>query len=286
MYMKKGFIYITTNTITGKKYIGKKYYYYSNGKESNWRTYLGSSKLLKKDIDLFGDANFSREIIDEAETEEGLALLEKYYIDKADAVFNDGYYNLSNSVDKFFTTEDSIKRMLKTRERWSDEKRASVSDKMKQSWADTYEQRCNSIREYQANRTDKQRCDFRKSRSKTQKKVWASYSEDKKSKIAEQRSELNKQYWQSLSEQQKQEHHKKRKGALEKAWETTRKKAIEFSEKEVILINVKTGDEMVMSVKCIKLKYGIPHNTILSLLKGNYSTHNLYKRTWTLQDLT
>ena len=52
--MMKGFIYITTNTVNNKKYIGKKYYQYRGGKRSYWEHYLGSSKLLKEDIESIG----------------------------------------------------------------------------------------------------------------------------------------------------------------------------------------------------------------------------------------
>lgn len=78
-----GFVYIITNLITGKRYIGKKLAKFSktrykmhtqkNGKrvkkkirtkiDSDWLTYWGSSELLAKDIELFGTHSFSREIL-------------------------------------------------------------------------------------------------------------------------------------------------------------------------------------------------------------------------------
>ena len=54
-----GFIYITTNKINGKKYIGKKKYC------GNYETYLGSGIAIKNEIAKYGRENFTREIIEE-----------------------------------------------------------------------------------------------------------------------------------------------------------------------------------------------------------------------------
>jgi hypothetical protein len=78
-----GFVYLITNTITGRKYIGKKLAKFSkttykmvklkNGTkkkkkirskiDSDWQEYYGSSLELNKDIDTLGKENFSREIL-------------------------------------------------------------------------------------------------------------------------------------------------------------------------------------------------------------------------------
>ena len=78
-----GFVYLITNNITGRKYIGKKLAKFSkttykmvklkNGKkkrrkirgkiESDWQTYYGSSPELTKDVLALGTENFSREIL-------------------------------------------------------------------------------------------------------------------------------------------------------------------------------------------------------------------------------
>lgn len=78
-----GFVYLITNKLNGKKYIGKKLAKFSkttyktiklkNGKkkrkkirgkiESDWKTYYGSSPNLTADIELLGAENFSREIL-------------------------------------------------------------------------------------------------------------------------------------------------------------------------------------------------------------------------------
>ena len=69
-----GFIYMITNKITGKRYIGRKYFTKAatrqvkgkkrkTRKESDWSDYYGSSPSLLRDIEEFGKDNFHREII-------------------------------------------------------------------------------------------------------------------------------------------------------------------------------------------------------------------------------
>jgi hypothetical protein len=71
-----GFIYLITNTVNGKKYIGKKIFTNTlrvkqknktrrkvKRKESDWRDYYGSSPALSLDVEHFGKSNFKREII-------------------------------------------------------------------------------------------------------------------------------------------------------------------------------------------------------------------------------
>ena len=69
-----GFVYIITNNIDGRKYIGKKFFWSLKRKqvnkvrkrykvESDWRDYWSSSDELKADINRLGKENFTREII-------------------------------------------------------------------------------------------------------------------------------------------------------------------------------------------------------------------------------
>ena len=67
-----GFVYRITNLQTGKKYIGRKYFYQfrkPRGKsrkvksESDWKKYYGSSKELDQDRKHIGNSSFRREII-------------------------------------------------------------------------------------------------------------------------------------------------------------------------------------------------------------------------------
>lgn len=67
-----GFIYRITNTLNGRKYLGRKYFWSfrkPKGKsrkvkqESDWKKYYGSCPELKEDIKKFGKENFIREIL-------------------------------------------------------------------------------------------------------------------------------------------------------------------------------------------------------------------------------
>jgi hypothetical protein len=78
-----GFVYLIVNTVTGRKYIGKKLAKFSktsykvvtqkNGVkkkkkikskvESDWQTYFGSNDLLNEDVNNLGKDKFTREIL-------------------------------------------------------------------------------------------------------------------------------------------------------------------------------------------------------------------------------
>jgi len=85
-----GFVYVTTNLINGKKYVGKCIY----ERQNNWETYLGSGTYLKRAIKKYGKDNFSKEILEEANSSEELNLLEEKYILMFDAVNSDLFYNI------------------------------------------------------------------------------------------------------------------------------------------------------------------------------------------------
>lgn len=90
-----GFIYITTNHINGRKYIGQKKY----DKRGNWKEYLGSGIILTRAINKYGKENFSKEIIEECETKNELNEKEKYWISFYDAVDSDEFYNIAQGGD-------------------------------------------------------------------------------------------------------------------------------------------------------------------------------------------
>lgn len=90
IYDYYGFVYITTNLLNGKKYIGKRSF------KDGWIEYLGSGTLLREDIKKFGEKNFKKELIEICKTEEILNERESYWIKHFDAKKSDDFYNLTD----------------------------------------------------------------------------------------------------------------------------------------------------------------------------------------------
>ena len=85
-----GFVYLITNLISDRKYIGKKLLKFRRSKtvkgrkkkiliDSDWETYYGSSKELLKDVEELGAKNFKREILQFCKTRGYCNYLEAMY---------------------------------------------------------------------------------------------------------------------------------------------------------------------------------------------------------------
>lgn len=85
--MKQHYIYLTTNLINGKQYIGQHY-----GELND--SYYGSGVVIAKAIQQYGKENFTKEIL-AITTQEEIDELEKFYIAQFNAVESDNFYNLS-----------------------------------------------------------------------------------------------------------------------------------------------------------------------------------------------
>jgi len=124
-----GFIYITTNNINGKKYIGQCTF----NRINNWKSYLGSGVYLKRAIKKYGKENFYKNIITIAYSKEKLDELEIEFIDLHNAIECDEYYNLvggGNTTIGLRWSEES-KNNLKGRKKTEETKRRmSESKKM------------------------------------------------------------------------------------------------------------------------------------------------------------
>ena len=83
-----GYVYMTTNLINGKKYIGQH-------KSCDFdNSYIGSGSYLTNAIKKYGRNNFKCELLQKAENKEALNNLEEQYIKKYDAVNSDEFYNI------------------------------------------------------------------------------------------------------------------------------------------------------------------------------------------------
>ena len=85
-----GYVYLTTNLINGKKYVGQH-------KSSKFdKNYKGSGKLLRKAIRKYGKSNFKVEMIESCNNFNQLNSREAYWIVYYDAVNSNDFYNLKN----------------------------------------------------------------------------------------------------------------------------------------------------------------------------------------------
>jgi len=99
-----GFVYLIENLITGKKYIGRKYFSKAgtkqvNGKKrkirkaSDWETYYGSNETLKREVAEIGEHNFRRTILYLCKSRSECSYFETREIFIRDALLSENYYN-------------------------------------------------------------------------------------------------------------------------------------------------------------------------------------------------
>lgn len=79
-------VYLTTNKINGKKYIG------ADSRDDP--SYLGSGLRLKSAIKKYGSTQFYKTILEECNSVEEMYDREKYWIKHYNAVYDETYYNL------------------------------------------------------------------------------------------------------------------------------------------------------------------------------------------------
>jgi hypothetical protein len=108
-----GFVYLITNNLTGRKYIGKKLAKFSkttykvvklkNGNkkrkkirnkiESDWQLYYGSNIELNQDIERLGAGNFTREILYYCKSKAECSYIEAREQFQRKVLETDDYYN-------------------------------------------------------------------------------------------------------------------------------------------------------------------------------------------------
>lgn len=99
-----GFTYEIVNTVTGRRYIGKKNFFFAKTKqvkgkkkkikvESDWKSYFGSNKELQEHVALYGEHKFERHILRLCKTKGEMTYYETKAIFATDAVISEEYYN-------------------------------------------------------------------------------------------------------------------------------------------------------------------------------------------------
>lgn len=102
-------VYLTTNMVNGKKYIGLD--------KKNNPSYLGSGLMLKRAIKKYGRKNFVKEILQECSSMQELKDAEKMWIRKFNADLSVGFYNLSRGGEMNGPTHHSEETKRKISER-------------------------------------------------------------------------------------------------------------------------------------------------------------------------
>lgn len=128
-----GYVYLTTNIVNGKKYIGRH-------KSSKYDArYKGSGKIIRQAIKRYGRDKFITIVLSEYEDEKSLNQGEIYWIAKYDAVNSDEFYNIEKGGYAngrpvgFKVTRESVERVAnKLRGRkLSDDTRLKISLSLK-----------------------------------------------------------------------------------------------------------------------------------------------------------
>jgi group I intron endonuclease len=84
--MKIHYVYLTTNLINGKQYVGD---HTINDKEKKY--YIGSGNIFKKAIKKYGEENFFKEILEWFKTREEAFNAQEKYIKQFDTLVSSGY---------------------------------------------------------------------------------------------------------------------------------------------------------------------------------------------------
>lgn len=142
--MKKyNYIYIITNKINGKIYIGK---HSTNNLDDG---YMGSGVLILKAEQKYGIENFTKEYLAFCDTEETLNYLERFYIKKYKA--REVGYNLTDGGDGKLGNKHSeatllkMSNSLKGREAWNKGKTGIYSDETRKKICDSHKGKTHSV---------------------------------------------------------------------------------------------------------------------------------------------
>lgn len=121
------FIYITTNNLNGKRYVGS-----HEGEIDD--SYLGSGKFLLRTIKKYGRENFQRQILEICDKEKNL-LLEEKYINELNTLQPNGYnispkggHQSNHSISESTKEKMSISKIGKKRKPFSEDHKRKIGE--------------------------------------------------------------------------------------------------------------------------------------------------------------
>jgi len=125
-----GMVYLITNTKTGRRYVGKKFFTKAarrqvKGKSrkvriaSDWEKYFGSNKVIQEEVKNLGEAVFKREVLHLCKSRSECSYWETWEIFNRDALRTDDYYNdwVSCRIRKAHLLSNRTPAMYKTKMR-------------------------------------------------------------------------------------------------------------------------------------------------------------------------
>ena len=127
--MKTWYIYLITNTLSGKKYVGQRLY---NGDPLTDTTYMGSGCAIKPAIKKYGKKKFKKEILEfNIENQEDANFYEQFFIDQLKTLSPLGYNLNTGGRQNCIISKETREKILKSR------KRIQIELKKNEAWIET-----------------------------------------------------------------------------------------------------------------------------------------------------
>lgn len=128
-----GVIYLRTCLVNGKQYVGQTIDF--KKRENAWKCikWAYANQLLTEDRNKYGLENFKTEILEECDNSK-LDELERYYIEKLNTIYPNGYNDNEGGSISFHHSEETKKKIGKSgKGKHSDRKGISLTDEHKQN---------------------------------------------------------------------------------------------------------------------------------------------------------